>query len=361
MTENKHYKYLPRCPLTVIFLDNHVISNIAKWKTGRELDEVTLDRTKVLYELIYKLVNEKKILCPELPTSQDEYRLDTRIEQTCEKVVIGLSQGVRFRHPIGIEDIQTKLAMKAYVQDTGPVDHPKEWLQMYINDPIQQLLTDTGFVYRFNWAKNIEDNVRKRERKEALKLKLEEIKKIDSTRIPTFDEKLDEEYEGYLRAIRRLAFKPFRKLQKGEAVSLEDGMGSMILAMHLIWWDRLGGKPEGIEGLIYFYQSAYLKSVPSVEIKCKLWAALAVYLKCAKPKESDAKDIEMIAAVMPYADLLVLDKTMTDLVRDRLHLGEKYNIQIFKLSESNALLGVLKQIEEKQSPLNNINLSNDQH
>jgi hypothetical protein len=329
MAEKIHYENLPRCPLPVIFLDTYIISNIAKWKMGKELDQVNMHRAKNLFECLYQLVKAKKIICPKIQISQDEYRLDSRINEACEKVVVALSQGISFKGSQGVKDSQIQLAMKAYVEKDSPVDYSKEWLLMYQRDPIKQLLDNKPFRVRFNSVKTFESNEQIRERKENLKDELEEIKKADSNRTPSFEEKLEEEYIGYIRGIRRLGLEPLTKYL----------------------WERLGGKPEGVKGLIKFYHSEYLRSVPRVEITAKLWAGLAVYLKNAKPKQSDSNDIKMISTVLPYANLVVLDSTMTYLVRDKLHLHEKYNAKIYKLSEFDQPLAELQNIENKESPL----------
>ena len=167
MIELKHYKDLPRCPIPVIFLDTPIISNIAKWKIGRDLDKTTSHRVKTLYELVSQLVRAKRLLCPEISTYQDEYRLDTSIDQVCEQIVVDLSKGIRFVHPQGVENLQIQLAMNSYLQNAGSVDCGKEWLYVYNDDPIQKLLSDTHFIYRFNWLRNIEDNERIRERKKS--------------------------------------------------------------------------------------------------------------------------------------------------------------------------------------------------
>lgn len=350
MVEKRNHKDLPRCPLPVIFLDTNIISNIAKWKMGKELDQVNLHRAKTVYDCIYKLVKAKKIICPEVPTSQEEYRLDSRIDEACEEVVVTLARGISFKGSSGVEDSQIQLAMKAYVEHAGSVDYSKEWLLMYRRDPIKQLLDNFPFIIRFNSVRAIESNDQIRERKKDLKDKLIEIKEADANRTPSFEEKLEEEYAGYIRGVLRLGFKPYERYIKGEDVTFEDTMGSLTLGIPLVLWNNLGGKPDGIKGLLQFYCSDYLKSVPIVEITAKLWAGLAVYLKNAKPKQSDANDIRMIATVLPYADILVLDKTMTNLVRDKLHLHEKYNAKIYNLSEFDALLAELHRIEETECP-----------
>lgn len=335
----------------MIFLDTNIISNIAKWKMGKELDQVTLHRVKTLYSYIFNLVMAKKIICPEVTTTKEEYRLDSRIDEACEKVIVDLSQGISFRHPQGIEDSQIQIAMKAYIENSGPIDYSKEWLLMYQHDPIEELLDDNPIVYRFNLVKSFETNQQIRERKEILKDELEEIKKADSDRTPTFEDKLEEEYQGYIRGILRLGVKPFGRYLKGEDVTFEDTIGSMTLGIHLTSWESVGGKPDSFKGLLQFYRSDYLKSVPRVEITAKLWAGLAVYLKNAKPKQSDSNDIRIISTVLPYANLIVLDSTMTELVRDKLRLHEKYNAKIYKLSEFDQLLVELQNIENKESPL----------
>lgn len=349
MIMDRSYQRLPRCPLPVIFLDTHVISNMAKWKVGKKLDKLTEDRAKTLYERIHYLVRAKKMICPEIPTWQEEYRLNTRIRDICEKVVVRLSKGISFKSPLAIEDSQIQLAMKAYVDGADSVDYSKQWFLMYYRDPVEQLLEP--FVVQFSRADKPQNNDQVRGRKTRLRDELADIKTADAQRTPTFDEKLQEEYVGYVRGILGPAFKLFEKCLKGDDVTIEDIMNSMGLGIRLALWERLGGKPDHINGLMRFYASDHLKSVPNVEISAKLWAGFAVHLKGAKPKGSDSTDIRMIAAVLPYADLLILDKTMTDLTRDRLMLHEKYGAKIFSFADFEALCAELDRIDENESPL----------
>jgi hypothetical protein len=354
MLEKKSYRDLTRCPVKVIILDTHIISNMAKWKMGKLLDKVTLERVKFLYEYIYRLVRAKKLLCPEIPILQDEYRLDTRIEETCEIIVIELSRGIRFRTRQNVEDFQIQLAMKAYIENSVPVDYSKEWYNIYVGDPIKRLLNDDSRVFRFNWSKKIENNEQIRERKRIMKDELKRIKAKDASRTPSFEEKLNEEYNGYITGILRLGFWPYTKLVNGKIHFFKDMMGSSILSRQLAYWERFRGEPEGMKGLLRFYRSEYLRSVPSIEIQAKLWAGFAVYLKRAKPKESDAKDIAILATVLPYADFIILDKTIADLTRSKLHLDNKYNTKIFNSREINQLALELEQIEKSENPLCNL-------
>lgn len=337
MSELKSYRNLHRCPVKVIILDTHIISNMAKWKLGKKLDEVVLDRIKILYEYIYRLVRAKKLICPEIPTFQDEYRLDKRIEETCERIVVDLSRGIRFRTRQNVEDFQIQLAMKANIENSVPIDYSKEWYNIYLGDPIKRLFNDDSYVFRFNWSKNIQDNEQIRERKRTLTNELKRIKTKDASRTPTFEEKLNEEYNGYVTGI----------LKRGSTML-------SVLSRHLSYWERLKGQPEGMKGILRFYGSEYLRSVPSIEIQAKLWAGFAVYLKSSKPKESDANDIALLSTVLPYADFVILDKTITDLARNRLNLDSKYKTRIFNSSEIDKLVLELDQIEKSENPLDNI-------
>ncbi|MDH4223955.1 MAG: hypothetical protein OEV55_10520 [candidate division Zixibacteria bacterium] len=354
MIEKNNYRNLNRCPVKVLILDTHIISNMAKWKMGKQMDKATLERVKILYEYIHRLVRAKKLLCPEIPILQDEYRLDTRIEETCEIIVIELSRGVRFLTHQNAEDFQIQLAMKAYIENSVSVDYSKEWYNIYSGDPIKQLLNCDSHVFRFSWSKKIRDNEHIRERKRFMKDKLRRIKAKDASRTPTFEEKLNEEYNGYITGILKLGFLPYTKEINGKIYFFKNMMGWSILSRHLAYWERLKGQPAGIKEILRFYRSEYLRSVPSIEIQAKLWAGFAVYLKSAKPKESDANDIAILATVLPYADFIILDKTIADLARDRLHLDKKYNTKIYKLSETDKLVLELQQIEKIENPLDNL-------
>jgi|GEM_PF-1025428 len=355
MSRSIDFADLPSCPVPVIFLDTHVISSMAKWKMAGEANSIALNRAKILYGSILRLVKTKKLICPEVSTWGDEYRLDSKIREACEMVVVDLAQGISFRSPSGIENSQMQIAMKAHVQNAESVDYLKEWAHMYHQDPITQLLQKNPFVVRFNWAEAAESYEERRERKRRLRDKLTGVKQADSIRTPSFEQKLEEEYQGYINGTYKLGLKPLERRLVGKSPTPEEGLtAAMTLGMHLVFWEKAEGKPDGISGLAQFYRSQYLRSVPRIEITAKLWAALAVYLKRAKAKGSDAADIAMISTVLPYADFLLLDKTMTNLVRDRLRLDGKYNATVFDMSDCDELLAELETIEKRESPLKDV-------
>jgi len=278
--------------------------------------------------------------------------LKSRIGESCEKMVVDLSQGISLRSPNQVENCQMQIAMEAYVQRAKPVDYSKEWAQMYYQSPIAQLLDETPFVLRLDWAHGLGSHGEMRARKKRLKDKLAGIKKADSSRTPSFEQKLEEEYQGYIRGMYKLGLGPLGKSLIGQSPTPEEGLvATMTLGMHLVFWEKANGTPAGVTGLAQFYGSEYFRSVPRIEITAKLWAAPAVYLKRAKAKGSDAADIDMISTVLPYADLLVLDKTMADLVRDRLHLDEQYDVTVFDLSDFDELVSALEALERRDSPL----------
>ena len=61
----------------------------------------------------------------------------------------------------------------------------------------------------------------------------------------------------------------------------------------------------------------------------------------------------MISSILPYAHLIILDKTMANLVTQKLRLDKKYNAKIFSPKQHNLLMEELNEISQKPSPLNN--------
>src|SRR3989304_2601815 len=123
LTVNKSYKALSRCPVPILSIDTHVLSNIAKWKMALLRDGVAKKRSEELYDIVYKLVRQKKLLCPELDIHRTESALDSRIAKKAKEITIELSLGIRFRHRQGIEDIQTAMAMKAFIEGKDSLDY----------------------------------------------------------------------------------------------------------------------------------------------------------------------------------------------------------------------------------------------
>ncbi|KKQ66882.1 MAG: hypothetical protein US89_C0022G0005 [Candidatus Peregrinibacteria bacterium GW2011_GWF2_38_29] len=347
------YKSLSRSPIPILSLDTHIISNMAKWKQGYRLDSISRNRAKELYDMIYKLTREKKLLCPILDIHETECALDSRLSKIAKEVIIQLSAGIKFKHRQRIENWQTAMAMRAFIKKEDKIDYQSKWLHIFSNDPIVELAREKPFIVSVSRDYSDEEIDKMRYQKEALRQELIRIKEKEKNVKISFDKQLEREYEGHLFGILKLGANMLTYILKGQIPSIEAFMGYLNLGLPLTWWKEYNGKPEGLPGLSTFYRSKQFKEIPFIEIKCKLNAALATYNKDDIPKLSDWIDVGMISSILPYAHFIILDKTMANLITQKLRLDKKYNAKIFSPKQHNLLMEELNEISQKPSPLNN--------
>jgi hypothetical protein len=105
-------------------------------------------------------------------------------------------------------------------------------------------------------------------------------------------------------------------------------------------WKHYGGTPEGLEGLISFYESDYFSSVPSIEIKRDIWNALTGDAKGLERLTGPA-DVSILSSVLSYTDIAVLGNEMTHVVRDKLGLDAKLDTRIFNTDEHSLVMAAL--------------------
>ena len=122
--------------------------------------------------MIYKLTREKKLLCPILDTHETEYALDSRFSKIAKEVIIQLSPGIKFKHRQRIEDWQTAMAMRAFINKEDKIDYQSKWLHIFSNDPIIELAKEDSFIVSVNRDYSDEEIGKMRYQKETLRQEL---------------------------------------------------------------------------------------------------------------------------------------------------------------------------------------------
>jgi hypothetical protein len=95
--------------------------------------------------------------------------------------------------------------------------------------------------------------------------------------------------------------------------------------------EEASGARAGLEGLLRFYYSTYYRSLPSTKVIAAMYG-----FKLTRPDEAaktgDARDIEQIAAIMPYATLVVVDNAMRNVLTS-LKLDREHSVDVVRVPE----------------------------
>jgi hypothetical protein len=323
-----------KCSIPIIWLDTSVIIKMALWKLGRPLNKTERERIPELYGLVYKLVREKKLICP-FGDQGDEIWVG---QDACKRVATDLSLGIKFRHRLGIQELQTQRVMKAFINKKNKVEFP--YTDAFYRDPAEEIKKVGSFIITANTGR-LEPIEKTKERIAAIHKEWEDIRIESQKHKENFEYRLNLEYQGHLRGILELARPFLDKIKQGIVPTVDDFMCVEYLGLPLAWWERYEGRPPGIEGVIGFYQSDTFKVIPTMEIACTLLAEILT--QSTRIESGDSMDIQQLAAVSPYCQMLITDNKMKNRFK-KLGLDNKYQVVIFALSDYEEIKTFLRNI-----------------
>ena len=84
--------------------------------------------------------------------------------------------------------------------------------------------------------------------------------------------------------------------------------------------------------------------VPAIKIKRDLWHAFSVNQAEGFRRVTAPPGINLIASILPYVDMMILDSEMSHVVRDRLGLNTKFDTQIYRMDEADRIMAALKEM-----------------
>ncbi len=325
-------------PFKLVWLDTHAIIAMARALNDKSAKAEDKKKYEELVTRISKLTDDCKILCPE--ADQDiEYEQGRRLIEEIRHLQTRMSKGIRVLTYNAIGDSQLSLIMKAHIDKENSVDLP--WEGIFYRDPIKDLQDKSPFIVTVHHSTSEQELIEiDGSHKEIARiwenLRIERIKnKIN------FSVALNMEYTGYGSAVASDFSSLLEKQIKKMPVSFEDMIKSMdIVGRPITLWKHYNGTPEGLNGLLKFYNSEDFKVIPSVDISCKLVSDLTTGQE--KIRSSDIMDVHQISAIMPYCHYIVTDGAMRNRIVGKLKLDKEYNVQVIKLSELDNLLDIIE-------------------
>jgi hypothetical protein len=302
---------IEKSPIPIVWLDTSIITTIAEFKFGYNLDKKASQRIVKLYTLISKLADEGKILCPHAEQSEEVW---------CHRkdwlnAINELSLGIETEAPQSIYLKQKKKFIQSFLNSEKAVS--LSYRDAFLDDPINTLnekLESQYFVYVDSKTVLGGSEKRKTVNNDIFRgwenLRMRNIKNNIS-----FDRQLERELQGEL-------------IDRDQQIDQ---------------WDQLRGKPEGLEGLVEFYKSNYYRSIPYIYLQCTLTAHL---LTRKEPiKSGDCMDIEHISTMLPYSNIFITDNPMKDLLLRR-NLGVKYRTEVFSIKDIDDIIASLLNITQ---------------
>jgi hypothetical protein len=325
--------------LPTLWLDTSVVIKLTKIKKGEALQEIEVERGTRLRDLIFHLVHELKLLCPQ--SDQEEEYTAERLDKNVHGMFAQLSLGISLTHRQGILDEQIFKGMEAYIKKSDKILLPAS--SYFHEDPVAQLkeAIERKFVITVGPAKPPELLDRRAKAKKEISETWEGLRKEYVAKGQTYEKQLELEVQGHWDGLVELLRKFEASLRSGQ-YDFWGFMGATGALLYRSVWTDLGGKPEGWEGVDKFFRSACFAELPIPFISSRLGAEL---LTGNEPIASgDPMDVNLISVALPIAHYVVTDRRM-ELRIKKLKLDAKFGVHVHSMSSIDELFAELEKLK----------------
>jgi hypothetical protein len=325
--------------LPTLWLDTSVVIKLAKIKKGEALQKIEIERCNRLHDLVYRLVREAKLLCPE--SDQEEEYAAFRLDDDVHSMFARLSLGISLTHRQGILDNHIFKGMEAFVRGSDTILLPTR--SYFHGDPVRQLHEACGkrFIVTVGPLKNSEMLQRRARAKEAISRDWENLRQRLVAEGQTYERQVDKEVYGHWSGTVELVKKFEANLIAGRH-DFWDFMGASGALLYRTVWNELGGEPRDWVGLDGFFRSPCFSELPGPYIGARLCAALVTGNEAIKT--GDAMDVDLLEIALPVAHYVLTDHRMALRIRE-LGLDTKCNAQVFSMQTIDGLFAELEKIQ----------------
>lgn len=332
-----------RSPLPVLYLDTPVIENIIRHGLGQSLPEPVAENSKALYEETLSLVKNGELICPENSFHREVLQMGGTQGWHGLNIMRLLSDGLSFRHSQSIEDFQVFRAVRGFIQGNGPVNYREFWRDAFDPETVSVIMKKRSIVeFKHPLAISEKPGAVGGESMASAPLSTRLRIRYEKSLLKN-DHQLQRKTTRHLRDLVRLGLKYQSLMEEGQKRHLDGFWAGQKTDLPLALWKHYEGTPEGLEGLISFYESDYFRNVPAMEVKRNIWNTLSGNAKGLERLTGPA-DVNILSSVLSYTDIVILGREMTDVVRDRLGLDAKFDTQIFSTDEHGLAMAALREM-----------------
>lgn len=351
---------LPELSKKIIYLDQFVISNIAKYLDPKSKSHDKINHNPFwgeLFEQIDSLCKMQLIVCPDSVFHKFE-SIATSYPEQLKRIYELFSGGITFHN---YEDIKiNQLYDQFLIWFHGTNRHPtninsivhgninawQDWFIISMNSSVSQELVDELRHNRDIVCSNYE----------------EVFKRWITEEDKSFEDWFNEESEGAARSILQLHvqyLENFSKTLLGKPLTLEDLLPSYATRIIMAMEDKI--KEKGITNpvemhnkVMGFLKSKEFNDTPYVKIGSAIYAAMANraahHGRRKPPGRGFYNDVLMLSTFLPYCDAMFIDDECRSLLNERevkntLNLSTK----LFSISNKEEFLKYLNQIKSTAS------------
>jgi len=318
----------------IVYLDTNFVIDLTKARLGLMQDPGRQMRS--LYSRLASLVRHNKVVCPYGVFHDAESELSTNLRDEIRGTIGLLSGGIHWRHWQTILDSQVVPALYKYCGKEEEVQ-PCDWREAFYQDPDEVLDPDRfptiESAIRAEFPVDEQGLAAIRASKQEYAQNMRTLPVREARR--SYDDYLEEETRGFGALYKRPIAQLVLALEQGDPSAIVSACDAAKPTFRLYEWylSRTGSerKPLALDShFLAFFASPEIGRIPSVHILATLYAGLRFYYPKRTPRPGDANDVRMVAAYMPYCDILATDKFVRD-ITSRLALEREYAVAVYSL------------------------------
>ncbi|MDY6951500.1 MAG: hypothetical protein SWE60_08310 [Thermodesulfobacteriota bacterium] len=333
-----------RCPIPTLYLDTPVIESIIRQGLGQSSLGGTGGNAEALYREIRGLVRDGRLVYPEDTFHRETLEMGDAQALEGLEIMKRLSKGLSFRHGQTIEDFQVFRALRGFIDGKGSMGFRRFWQDAFDKQTVSTIMKRRSSV-AFEGALALKDPQGKTQephqgppaRSTRLRIRYDETALRE-------EHALQKRSSRHLRDLVRLGMR-YKVVKEGARKRHLDGFwAGQKTDLSISLWNHYGGTPEGVEGLLSFYESELFSDIPAIGIKREIWDAISVNYPEGLGRPTASPDVSILGAVLPYTDIAILGPKMTEVVRDMLRLDARFDTDIYSMEEHDEILGSLKEV-----------------
>ncbi len=328
-------------PIPTLWLDSWVGMKLVKAARGESLPPEEAQLLQELREVVVHLTLARRLLCVE--GDQDIEYGQERLDEEVAGEFARLTLGIQLDHGLAIKDKQVFLGMDAFVGGSDEVVVP--WMTFFRRDPIEELeeIDQQGFFVRVGPAgAPVAQSLRKSRREQAEEFERWRVENQAALR--TFEDQLKIELQADARVLIKQISEWVEHAVKGQPPKLDDVLGMSGVGLHRSHWARIGGKPEGLKGMVEYFLSPQHAAIPENRVKSVLWADIVTGNE--RVRSSDPGDVDLLPHALGVAHFVVTDIPARRRVLRR-GLDSELNVQVFSMRELLELIKILESLEPR--------------
>lgn len=320
---------------TLIYLDLNYLSNIAKARSDSPTSKGEGQFWISLFDVLKRAVLSDRAACPEFELQRDEAEFDQRIEHAVWEVICELSMGLEFLPWERVLESQIEDAAHRFVGKNPPPREP--WQSAFKSDPdapAASRMTCNAFGIAHQVRVHLSPPAGATDHDRQLKKKWRDTARSLLAQ-PTSADPYNELRVQKSAFIDNLLGSGALKIILKQSVNddllhrLIAGRNECRLIDRLTRLGRIGITPHIMPD---FVNSDDLLNVPLIDIFCSINTAIVQHYRDREPEGGDLFDVPILAAVLPYCDVVTTDKFMKDVLVNRLGFDEKYRCKVFSAS-----------------------------